>query len=214
MSTRNSLLKIVTLLALFSVASSAQGRQKGMGPSEEELELAHRAVSLGIGVDLGYLAGDAVTARLGETKSRFLGGGGIRLEYRLSPVVRVDAGFDALFGGFFEYGSRGRGYSYSVGCRLVHQPMSRSSLFLRGELGLVKLGAGEDYKSIPAIDRSSTLIRIGIGQQYYVSASNATHVELLGGSIRTSDGKQHPYVGVTNENVYYILLRISWIFGL
>ncbi len=195
-------------------ASTVDARRKEVEYGSEELELRHPIVSCGLNLDIAYLAGDEVTARLGETNRRFLGGGGIRLEYRVAPVVRVDFGFDALFGWFDEYGARGRGYSYSVGCRLVHQPEERSSLFFRGELGIVMLGNGATYKNRSAIDRSCYFARLGIGQQYYVTSSNLTYVEMLFAGIRTNDGKVHPYVGETTENVYYVMLRVTWVFGL
>ena len=205
---------ILGVLALIVCASPIEAGGKGYKSNEENIELKHSTVSLGFGLGAAYLAGDAVTTRLGETTSRFLGGGGIRLEYCLTPIVRFDCGFDALFGAFFEYGSRGRGYAYTLGCRLVHNPDVRSSLFLRGELGTVVLGIGDDYDNQPDVDRSCILGRIGIGQQYYVSSSSLTYVELIFTGIKTGDQKRHPYVGVTDENIYYIMLRVSWIFGL
>jgi hypothetical protein len=200
-------------LALLVCASSIEARPREVEQRNEELVLRHPTVSCGFNLDIGYLAGDAVTDRLAETKNRFLGGGGIRLEYRLAPVVRVDCGFDVLFGWFYEYRSRGRGYSYSIGCRFVHQPYRRSSFFLRGEVGTVMLGNGSTYENRGDIDRSCFFARVGLGQQYYVTSSNLTHVEILLAGIRTADGKVHPYVGQTEDNVYYVMLRITWAFG-
>jgi hypothetical protein len=205
---------VVSLTLLLVASTSAVGAQKRkIGLQADDFKIRPSVLSIGLNIIGGYLAGNEVTTLL-QTDKRFLFGGGAYVEYRLSRIVRCNAGIDGIFGQFFEHGARGRGWSYSAGVRLVHQPEARSSLSLSGSLGMVMLGEGSKYETREGIDRSCLFGRLGIGQSYYVTPSNLTLVEFMVTGIKTNDGNAHPYVGLIDENVYYLMLRISWLFGL
>ncbi|MFZ5981720.1 MAG: hypothetical protein ACOYVF_13940 [Candidatus Zixiibacteriota bacterium] len=56
---------VFIVLALITCVSSVDARRKGNKSDKEKIELRHPTVSLGLGLEVAYLTGDAVTAKLG-----------------------------------------------------------------------------------------------------------------------------------------------------
>ena len=200
----------IAVLLVFVSTTSAYWKKEAPPPSSEPIDIEYTTFSLSPYITGGLLTGKAADL-IEETFRQAVYGAGMRLEYMVNPVVRLDGGIEMLFAQVYDNSlAKGHGFSYSAGTIIMFTPHNRSSFYGRGTIGWASLNASNISKSLG----THLFTRIALGQAYYSSPTRTVRFELYYNIIRTDNIGSYPYVGNINFNTTHVGILLGMSFGL